>query len=144
MITGLGLCQLLAGRTNDARATFRRAIATMKPSPDAAVPIDARMLPSFLAWCHAGLGEKEKAIELARQSVADYQNDVVAKPFTEQVLAQVQAHFGDLDSAFAALPRLLEVPYGVTVGNLRVDPFWDPLRKDPRFAKFVGEAAELK
>jgi len=143
-MTGLGLCQLLAGRTNDARATFQRAIATMKPSPDAAVPIDARMLPSFLARCHAGLGEKEKAIELARQSVADYQNDVVAKPFTEQVLAQVQAHFGDLDSAFAALPRLLEVPNGVTVGNLRVDPFWDPLRKDPRFAKFVGEAAELK
>jgi hypothetical protein len=54
------------------------------------------------------------------------------------VLAQIQAHFGDLDSAFAALPHLLEVPNGVTVGDLRVDPFWDPLRKDPRFAKFIA------
>jgi TolB-like protein/Tfp pilus assembly protein PilF/class 3 adenylate cyclase len=136
-ITGLGFCQLYAGRTNDARATFQRAIATMKPSPDATVPIDARMLPSFLAWCYAGLGEKEKAVELARQAVADYQDDVLARPFTQQVLAQVQAYFGDLDSALAALPHLLEMPNGVTVGDLRVDPFWDPLRKDPRFEKLI-------
>jgi TolB-like protein/Tfp pilus assembly protein PilF len=138
-MTGLGFCQLFAGRTNDARATFQRAIATMKPSPDGTVPIDARMLPSFLAWCYAGLGEKEKALGLARQGVADYENDVLARPFTEQVLAEVQAHFGDLDSAFAALPHLLEVPNGVTVGDLRVDPFWDPLRKDPRFQKLCQE-----
>ena len=138
-MTGLGFCQLFAGRTNDARATFQRTIATMKPSPDATVPVDARMLPSFLAWCYAGLGEKEKALELARQAVADYQNDVLARPFTEQVLAQVQAQFGDLDSAFAALPHLLEMPNGVTVGDLRIDPFWDPLRKDPRFEKLCQE-----
>ena len=139
IITGLGLCQLLAGRTNDARATFQRAIGVIKPSPAAAVPIDARMLPSFLAWDYAGLGDKDKALDQARQSVAAYQDDVLAKPFTETVLAQVQAYFGDSASAIAALPHLLEVPNGITVGDLRLDPFWDPLRKDPRFQKLCQE-----
>jgi hypothetical protein len=35
--------------------------------------------------------------------------------------------------AMAALPHLLEVPGGIRPGNLRFSPYWDPLRKDPRF-----------
>jgi hypothetical protein len=54
-------------------------------------------------------------------------------------LAKIQARFADNDSAVAALPHLLEVPSGITRGDLRFDPFWDPLRKDPRFAKFLAE-----
>ena len=50
-------------------------------------------------------------------------------------LATVQAQVGDIDSAIAALPHLLEVPNGETSGDLRINPFWDPLRKDPRFQK---------
>ena len=37
-----------------------------------------------------------------------------------------------------ALPHLLEVPNGETVGYLRINPLWDPLRKDPRFVKFLA------
>ena len=138
-ITGMGFCQQFAGRKSEARATFERAIATMKPSPSSIVPVDARVLPSFLAWDYAGLGEKDEALEQAKQAVAAYESDVLSKPFAEQVLAQIQAYFGDLDSALAALPHLLEVPSGTTRGDLRVDAFWDPLRRDPRFAKFCRE-----
>jgi len=28
---------------------------------------------------------------------------------------------------------LLEMPGGLRPGNLRFSPYWDPLRKDPRF-----------
>jgi hypothetical protein len=69
----------------------------------------------------------------------DLGNDAKSKPTAETVLAQVQARFGDLDSAFAALPHLLEVPFGITCGLLRIDPKWDPLRKDPRFQKLCEE-----
>jgi len=55
------------------------------------------------------------------------------------VLAQVEAQLGDFDAAIAALPHLLEVPAGLTPGLLRLDPYWDPLRKDPRFEKLAGE-----
>ena len=55
----------------------------------------------------------------------------------EAILAQIQARFGDLDSAFAALRHLLEVPAGLNRSDLRFDPAWDPLRKDPRFQELL-------
>jgi len=53
-------------------------------------------------------------------------------------LRSSQARFNDIDSAIAALPHLLEVPAGITVANLKFDPLWDPLGKDPRFQKLCA------
>jgi len=138
-ITLLGQAQQLAGKNDEARATFTRAMTAMKPTPDSVVVVDARQLPIYLAWAYAGLGEKEKALEQARQAIADYSTDALSKPLAETSLASIQAQSGDIDSAIAALPHLLEVPGGLTVGNLRIDPLWDPLRKDARFQKLVAE-----
>jgi len=54
-------------------------------------------------------------------------------------VAQVQAQLGDLEAAIAGLPHLLEVPAGLTTADMKFNPFWDPLRKDPRFQKLVGQ-----
>jgi TolB-like protein/class 3 adenylate cyclase/Tfp pilus assembly protein PilF len=137
-MTLLGYCQKLVGKDNDARDTFTRAAAAMKPTPDSVVAVDARLLPVCLAQVYAGLGEKEKALEQARHAIADYDGDALAKPYAEMALATVQAQVGDIDSAIAALPHLLEVPNGETCGDLRINPFWDPLRKDPRFQKLCA------
>jgi TolB-like protein/Tfp pilus assembly protein PilF/class 3 adenylate cyclase len=138
--TLLGYCQKFAGKDDEARTTLTRAASAMKPTPDSVVPVDARNLPCYLAWVYTGLGEKEKALEQARRAIADYDNDALAKPLAESSLAIVQAQFGDIDSAIAALPHLLEVPNGETCGNLQFNPFWDPLRKDPRFEKLCQDA----
>jgi hypothetical protein len=111
----------------------------MKPTPDSTVVVDARNLPCYLAWVYAGLGEKEKALEQARHAISDYNNDALVKPFAETSLAIVQAQTGDIDSAIAALPHLLEVPNGETVANLQINPLWDPLRNDARFEKLCQE-----
>ena len=140
ILTLLGLCQKLIGKDDEARATFRRAVTAMKPTPDSAVVVDARNLPCYLAWVYAGLGEKEKALEQARHAIADYDSDALAKPFAETALAIVQAQTGDIDSAISALPHLLEVPNGETCGDLRINPLWDPLRKDPRFEKLCQDS----
>jgi hypothetical protein len=103
------------------------------------VPVDARNLPSFLAWSYAGLGEKEKALTQAERAVNDYKDDLLSRPFAETTRATIQAQFGDLDSAIAALPHLLTAPNGVTPAVLRLDPLWDPLRQDPRFQKLIAE-----
>ena len=131
----MGYCQQLAGKTEDARSTYTLAVRAIKPSSTASVPVDHTLLPCALALSYAGLGEKEKALAQAREAVADYQDDALDKPAAETVLAQVEAQLGDIDVAIAALPHLLEVPAGLTPGLLRLDPYWDPLRKDPRFEK---------
>lgn len=53
-------------------------------------------------------------------------------------IAEIYAQLGDRDSAFAALDRGFAIKDGGLVA-LRVDPFLDPLRSDPRFAALLRE-----
>jgi TolB-like protein/Tfp pilus assembly protein PilF len=130
-----GQCQEWLGQHDAARQTFERAVREIKPTPDTAVRPDANGTPNTLALAYAGLGDKDKALRQAAQAVKDYDGDAVDQPSAEVVLAQIQTRFGDIDSAIAALLHLLEVPAGTTVADLKFNPLWDPLRKDPRFEK---------
>jgi TolB-like protein/class 3 adenylate cyclase/Tfp pilus assembly protein PilF len=134
----MGQCQEWLGQHEAARQTFERALREIKPTPDTVVGPDANGTPSVLAQAYAGLNEKEKALQQAAQAVKDYDGDAVNQPQAEVPLAQIQARFGDHDSAIAALPHLLEVPAGLTIANLKFDPLWDPLRNDPRFQKLCA------
>jgi hypothetical protein len=62
---------------------------------------------------------------------------------TEQV-AQVYTILGDNARAIDFLDELLSRPSEVTSQSLKLDPAWDPLRKDPAFqalfAKYAGKA----
>jgi TolB-like protein/class 3 adenylate cyclase/Tfp pilus assembly protein PilF len=133
----LGLCQEWLGQHEDARRTFTRVVEVIKPTPQTVVAPEANGRPVTLAFAYAGLGEKDKALQQAQQAIKDYDTDAVAKPFAENALAIIQAQFGDLDSAIAALPRLLQVPGSLTIADLKFNPGWDPLRKDPRFQKLL-------
>ena len=139
-VAELAYCQQWAGHLTEAHATFARAIEAIKPTPDAVVPLNYG-LSFWLAHAYAGLGEKEKALTQAKRAVSDYSDDSLTKPNAEVALAQIEAVFGDFDSAVAALPHLLEVPSGITRADLRLDPLWDPLRSDPRFKKICDEKA---
>jgi TolB-like protein/Tfp pilus assembly protein PilF len=138
-VVDMGFCQEWTGHHADAVRSFTQVASRIKPAPDTVVAPEANGLPYTLALAYAGLGEKEKALAQARQAVADYDNDAVNKPEAEATLAQIQALFGDLDSAIAVLPHLLEVPAGISCADLKFNPFWDPLRKDPRFQKLCQE-----
>ena len=145
LIPLLGFCQERAGRTAEARATFERAVQEIKPSDASIVPVDATSLPMGLALAYAGLGDKELALQAARAAVAAYENDALEKPGAETVLAQIQARFGEIDAAIAALPRLLKVPASVplTPALLRLDPMWDPIRNDPEFQELLAGKEQI-
>ena len=135
----LGHCQEWTGQAEKARATYTRLIQTLKPSANSVLSSEIALSPFFLAQAYAGLGEKASALDQAHRAVAENANDALLKPLVEASLAQIQARFGDLDSALAALPHLLEVPAGLNPADLRNDPMWDPLRGDPRFEKLIEE-----
>jgi TolB-like protein/Tfp pilus assembly protein PilF len=127
-----GYCQLWAGRAAEARSTFQRVIEEVAPggvlrSP----PILGSSL--YLASAYAALGDKSNAHEQARQGVAEYENDALFKPIAEAYQARALAQLGEVDAAIDALPHLLEVPGGIRPGELGLSPYWDSLRKDPRF-----------
>ncbi len=48
---------------------------------------------------------------------------------------------GERDQAIEQLETLAKLPAGVSYGEIRLDPFWDPLRGDPRFEKIVNSLA---
>jgi len=135
----LASLEQLAGQSDEAQKTFVEALQAIKPTPETIVAADGIGMPYYLAEVYAGLGNKEEALAQARRSVTQYSDDAVRRPDAEATLAQIQARFGDLDSALAALPDLLKVPAGITAAELRLDPRWDPLRNDPRFQALLAK-----
>ena len=129
-------CQLWAGHNEEARASFEGIINELAPGGALpASPILASRL--YLAAAYAALGDKSNAHEQARQGIAEFENDALLKPIAEAFRAKGLAQLGEVDAAIDALPHLLEVPAGVHPGELRFSPYWDALRKDPRFQQLI-------
>jgi tetratricopeptide (TPR) repeat protein len=135
-------CHEWAGRPEQAKATFARTLHEINPSNEAVLAPKGFGMPVYLALTYAGLGEKDKALKQAHLAIEQYADDGWVKPDAEAALAQIQARFGETDAAIAAIPHLLEMPAGTTRADLRYNPVWDPLRKDPRFQKFCEEKKE--
>jgi hypothetical protein len=56
-------------------------------------------------------------------------------------LAVIYAWTDELELAFETLAPLTKTPADVYYGELKLDPYWEPLRKDPRFEKLLAELA---
>src|SRR5438132_574727 len=91
----------------------------------------------------AALGQKEEAIKEGKRAVEllPESQDAFDGPQATASLAQIYAWTGEFNEAFRLLDHLLVVPNGVAVPLLKVDPMWDPLRKDPRFQALIEKYA---
>jgi hypothetical protein len=56
----------------------------------------------------------------------------------------IYAWVGDKESALKQLEISVNIPTGITYGELKLNPDWDPLRGDPRFEALVQKMAETK
>jgi len=56
-------------------------------------------------------------------------------------LAKIAAWVRDSDLACEQLIRASRLPGGVSYGELKLLPWWDPLRGDPCFEKIVASLA---
>ncbi len=89
----------------------------------------------------AALGQKEQAINEGKRAVEllPESQDAFDGPQGTASLAQIYAWTGEFDEAFRLLDHLLDVPNGLTVPMLKLEPMWDPLRKDPRFQALIDK-----
>jgi TolB-like protein len=82
------------------------------------------------------IAEGKRAVELLPES-----QDAFDGPKSTAALAQIYAWTGESDEAFRLIDHLLGVPNGLAISMLKLDPAWDPLRKDPRFQALIDKYA---
>src|SRR5213596_742808 len=97
----------------------------------------------LLGLIDAGLGRKEEALREGRRALEliPVAKDTNAGPQVLYFFAVICAWTGERDLAIEQLETLAKMPLGVSYGELRLDPDWDPLRSDPRFDKIVASLA---
>ena len=97
-----------------------------------------------LGLIDAGLGRKEEALREGRRAVEllPVEKDSMNGTNMVKYLAAIAAWVGDKDLACEQLASALRRPSSLSYGQLKLMPFWDPLRGDPRFEKLVEESKQ--
>ena len=142
--TPKSFCEGLAARASgdhdaaaNAFADAREEMETvLKKQPDYAEAI------SVLGMIDAGLGRKEQAIQEGRRAVEllPVTKDVMTGPELLRNLAVIYAWTGEKDLALDQIAAALQGPGPLTYGQLVLSPWWDAIRDDPRFNKFVEDS----
>ena len=96
-----------------------------------------------LGLIDAALGRKEEALREGRRAVALFpvEKDAINGIAMIKYLAMIAAWVGDKDLACEQLAVAIRPPSRLTYGQLKLLPFWDSLRGDPRFEKIVASLA---
>jgi len=135
---------IIARTMNDnekARAAFTAAFAEQEKT----VQLQPNYGPALcvLGLIDAALGRKEEALREGRHAVelVPVGKDALNGPIMIKYLAMTAAWVGDNDLACEQLATAARLPGGVSYGQLKLLPYWDPLRGDQRFEKIVASLA---
>jgi TolB-like protein/Tfp pilus assembly protein PilF len=96
-----------------------------------------------LGLIDAALGQKEEALREGRRAaeLLPVEKDAINGIAMIKYLAMIAAWVGDKDLACEQLAIAIRYPTSPSYGQLKLLPFWDPLRGDPRFEKIVASLA---
>jgi tetratricopeptide (TPR) repeat protein len=97
----------------------------------------------MLGLIDAGLGRKEEALREGRRAIEllPVEKDSINGPHMIEYFAIIAAWAGEKDLAFEQLNKAVRLPCEVSYGRLKLLPYYDPLRGDPRFEKIVASLA---
>jgi len=137
-----GLVARLRGDEPAARAAFasarRELERIVRDQPDYAAALCA------IGVVDAALGNKEDAIREGKRAVelTPVSKNAIEGARLIQYLAVIYAWTGNKDGAIERLSEAVKLPGShVTYGDLRLNPFWDPLRGDARFEAIIASLA---
>jgi serine/threonine-protein kinase len=143
-LSGLFLEGAIARMTKDggkARSAFNAA----REEQEKIVQVEPNYGPALcvLGLIDAGLGRKEQALREGERAVEllPVEKDSINGAALIRYLAVIAAWVGDKDLAFQELATVTRYPGSLSYGDLKLFPFWDPLRNDPRFEKIVASLA---
>jgi serine/threonine protein kinase/TolB-like protein/Flp pilus assembly protein TadD len=126
---------------NKARAAFVAARAEQEKIVQAQPNYGPALC--VLGLIDAGLGRKEEALREGRRAVEllPVEKDAINGPLMIEYLAMIAGWIGDKDLACERLPSAIRPPSPISYGQLKLLPFWDPLRGDVRFERIVASLA---
>ena len=136
-----GLAARARGDAGAAQSAFIAARAeverTVREQPDYGPAL------CVLGLIDAGLGHKEGAIREGRHAIEllPVTKDSIDGAELVKYLAVIYAWSGEKDLAIQQVAATLQIPSTLSYGNLKLHPYWDPLRGDPRFEKIVADLA---
>ena len=139
-----GTIQLLQGDKEKAQPALEHAHLVseqlLREAPDdAARHAQHGLILAALGRKQEAIAEGKRAVELLPES-----QDAFDGPKCIASLAQIYAWTGESDEAFRLIDHLLGVPNGLAISMLKLDPVWDPLRKDPRFQALIDKYAATR
>jgi hypothetical protein len=115
---------------DSARAAFEQQLTATPEDPQRR---------ALLGVALAYMGRKVEAVREGKRGVAlqPVTADAQSGAYTQHQLARIHILLGEQEKAMDQLEPLLRIPYFLSPGWLRIDPTFDPLRKNPRFLKLV-------
>jgi len=137
-----GLIAHTRGDAAAARAAFNAARG--KQEEVVRAQSDNASALGVLGLIDAGLGRKEDALREGRRAVEllPVERDAFAGPDIIQLFSIICAWTGEKNLSCEQLVTAARYPsIMLSYGRLRLLPFWDPLRGDPRFERIVASLA---
>jgi TolB-like protein/class 3 adenylate cyclase/Tfp pilus assembly protein PilF len=98
---------------------------------------------SLLGVIDAGLGRKEQALQEGRRAceLLPTSKDAISGMALAINLAQIYTWTSEKDRAIEQIAAVERIPNTLSYGLLKLHPYWDSLRGDPRFEKIVASLA---
>ncbi len=136
-----GVVARCQGDSAKARTAFTAARSevekTVEKQPDFAAAL------SLLGMIDAGLEQKEDALREGRRAceLLPISKDAIDGGVLAVNLAQIYAWTSEKDRAIEQIAAVERAPNVLSYGLLKLHPYWDSLRGDPRFEKIVASLA---
>ena len=141
-------CRALVARTRGDVDAARIAFISARDEVEQGLRDEPDEGPSLcvLGMIDAALGRKEQALREGRRAaeLLPVRKDSINGALVAEYLAVTYAWTGEKDAAIEQLSTVVKVPGDVSYGQLRLHPFWDSLRDDPRFEQIVASLAPVE
>jgi ATP/maltotriose-dependent transcriptional regulator MalT len=135
---------LIARMTKD-DGKARSAFSTARAQQAKIVEAQPEYAPALcvLGLIDAGLGRREEALREGRHAVelVAAHKEATNSTRATMYLAVIAAWVGDKEMACQQLSVALKYPNAPSYGELKLLPFWDPLRGEPCFEEMVNSLA---